>query len=217
MPHDLSTTPPAWQLALQAYHEWLKRNALPVRSAAFAGFGTLHLALAEILWEQREDMLAQGDRIVHLSSAAGLVAVYSQAQRIVQIRTLSTALGQMADADELSLRIMPTSASLLEGAVAQAFSPVPLAALMWHYGQSAVQALDHIPALQQQMLHVRRFPALEPEALHLRHLRLIHILSRENLNFEQLLPLLPEDERLLICPDLTSLFLTGTLRLKSTG
>jgi hypothetical protein len=205
----------AWSAACDSYSQWLKLNSMP-RSAAFLNFGTVHLAVAEILWEQRDELQAQGgQRVAHLSSSAGLVAVYSIAQRSVQVRQHNTALAQVARTQGLSLRMLPGTAGLLEGEVAQDFQTHSLASLMWHYAQFAPQAMQQMPRLQEQMLSIRRFPTLSPDSLQLRHLRLIHRLSRDNIRFEALQARLYPDDAALICPDLAALYFTGVLRLKS--
>jgi hypothetical protein len=204
-----------WRLACDNYAQWLKYNKMP-RSEAFKNFGALHVAVAEILWEQRDELQAlSAPRVVHLSNSAGLVAVYSMAQHSVQVRMHNTALAQVARTSGLSFRIMPSSAGLLEGSAASDFQTHSLASLLWHYAQSAPQALLAIPHLQQQMLGIRRFPQLEPSSLQLRHLRLIHRLSRESLLFEALQDSLPPEDAALICPDLAALYFTGALRLKA--
>jgi hypothetical protein len=210
-----SETASAWGLACENYAHWLKFNVMP-RSKAFKNFGSLHVAVAEVLWDQRDELRAlDAPRVVHLSSSAGLVAVYSMALRSVQVRMHNTALAQLARVSGLSLRIMPGSAGLLEGSTANDFQAHSLASLLWHYAQSAPQALAQMPRLRQQMLSIRRFPQLEPASLQLRHLRLIHRLSRESLRFEALQISLPPEDAALICPDLAALYFTGALRLKA--
>jgi hypothetical protein len=204
-----------WRMACENYAQWLKFNMLP-RSEAFKNFGSLHVAVAEILWEQRDELrVLDALRVVHLSSSAGLVAVYSMALRSVQVRMHNTALAQVARTSGLSLRVMPGSAGLLEGSAASDFQTHSLASLLWHYAQSAPQALEQMPRLQQKMLSIRRFPQLEPASLQLRHLRLIHLLSRESLSFETLQTSMPPDDAVWVCPDLAALYFTGALRLKT--
>jgi hypothetical protein len=206
----------AWRLACEAYRRHVQLNAQPAPAAPFVAFGALHHTVAEILLERSEEIRQQGgQRVMHMAGTAGLLAVYSPAQRIVQLRTAPTAFGQIAQTHQLVVRMMPLSASLLEGAAAQGFHTVSLAALMWHFGQTAVQALDHLPDLQQQVLRIRRFPSLEPASLLLRQLQLVHLLSQGSHHFESLLGELSEDQRFHVCPDLTSLYLTGALSMKT--
>jgi hypothetical protein len=205
----------AWSVACENYVHWLKFNMMP-RSEAFKNFGSLHVAVAEILWDQRDELRSlDAARVVHLSSSVGLVAVYSMAQRSVQVRANSTALAQVARVSGLSMRIMPSSAGLLEGTAANDFQTHSLTALLWHFAQFAPAAPAQIPRLRQQVLSVRRFPLLEPASLQLRQLRLIYQLSRVSLRFDALRESLPPEDAALICPDLAALYFTGALRIKS--
>jgi hypothetical protein len=204
----------AWLQACEKHTQWLASNTMP-RSEAFALFGAVHVAVADVLWEQRDDIRAQTDqRVVHLSGSAGLVAVYNIAKRSVQLRTPTTALAQLAFTNNLSLRFLPGSAGQLEGAAARDFQTIPLAMLLWNYAQSSPKAMQEIPLLHKQILTIRRFPQIEPSCLQLRQLRLIHQLSRENLRFDALLESLPLDDAELVCPDLAALYFTGALRIK---
>ena len=182
------------------------------RAAYFAGYGALHLAVAEQIYLRGDEFRAlEEQRVVHIENAAGLLAVYCPGKRIVQLRAHNTALAQIARGSVLSLRVMPGSARLLDGNSAQSFQTIPTAALFWHYGQACLAALDQLPELASQSLHVKRFPALDPSILLLRQLHLIHVLSHHGPSFEQLLPLLHEEARAFVCPDLASLHLTGSL------
>jgi hypothetical protein len=216
--HDSAPALPvesAWRTACENYTQWLKFNMMP-RSEAFKNFGSLHVAVAEILWDQKDELRAlDAPRMVHLSSPAGLVAVYSMAQGTVQVRANSTALAQVARVSGLSLRIMPSTAGLLEGATANDFQAHSLTSLMWHFAQFAPNALGLMPHLQQQILSIRRFPLLEPASLQLRHLHLIYQLSRARLRFEELQKSLSPENAALICPDLAALYFTGALRIKA--
>jgi hypothetical protein len=204
----------AWQAACELYSEQAWQANVHPRAAYFSGFGALHVAVAELLYERNEELNALGERrVVHIDNAAGLLAAYSPSQRVVQLRAHNTALAQIARGSVLNVRVMPGSAGLLDGAASQGFQAWPVTALFWHFGQASVSALDHLPKLSQQRLQIRRFPALEPPTLLLRQLHLIHVLSHHEPSFEQLMPLLHEDDRAFVCPDLASLYLTGTLRL----
>jgi hypothetical protein len=217
---SVRTQPPmadaAWQKACESYLQELSSRPQMLTCAACAGWGDFHLELAELLWDQRSTILPhEARRMIHVSNVSlGLLAVYSPEQRLVQLRSgLSTI--KRSDALEMNPRIMPASAKLLEGAVAQDFQTFPFALLMWHYGQTSALALSHMPSLQDKQLFLRRFPALAPNVLHLRHLRLIHALSREPVRLEEVCAMLPPEDRPFICPDLTSLYFTGALRIKS--
>lgn len=203
----------AWQAACELYSEQAWGAAAHPRAAYFAGFGALHVAVAELLYERHDELAALGDRrVVHIDNAAGLLAVYSPSMRLVQLRAHNTALAQIARGSVLNVRVMPGSAGLLDGAAVQGFQTWPVAALFWHFGQASLSAMDHLPKFAQQRLYAKRFPALDPSTLLLRQLHLIHVLSHHEPSFEQLLPLLREDGRAFVCPDLASLHLTGTLR-----
>lgn len=204
-----------WRLACDAYRQQVNLSASPIKAAPFAAFGSLHVAVADMLHERGDEMRQQGEqRIVHIAGAAGLLAVYSPKQRLVQLRTQQTALGQLVQTHELVMRVMPASAQPLEGAAARGFQAVPLAALMWYFGQSAVRSLLYLPDLKQQILRIRRFPPLEPASLQLRHLRLIHVLSQGSYSFESLQAALSQEQIAMLCPDLASLYFTGALSLK---
>jgi hypothetical protein len=203
-----------WQAACELYSEQAWQAASHPRAAYFASFGALHLAVAELLYERNDELAALGERrVVHIENSAGLLAAYSPSQRLVQLRAHTTALAQIARGSVLNVRMMPGSAGLLDGAAAQGFQTWPVAALFWHYGQASLSALDHLPRFAQQRLHAKRFPALDPSTMLLRQLHLIHVISHHEPSFEQLLPLLHEDGRAFVCPDLASLHLTGTLRI----
>jgi hypothetical protein len=204
----------AWRAACKSYSEQARDQAAQRYAPYFEGFGALHVCVAELLRERDEEWAALGERrVVHIDGAAGLLAAYSPSQRVVQVRAYNFALEQIEGGLMLNARVLPSSAGLLEGAASRGFKAWPVAALFWYDGQASLTALDHVPALAQQRLHIRRFPALEPSALLLRQLHLIHILSQYAPSFDQLMPLLREDGRAFVCPDLASLYLTGMLRI----
>ncbi len=174
----------SWEQAAAQYSAQIAAYRAQPLAALFKSYGSIHLCVAEILWDQRESLKSQsGSRVVHVSSPAGLVAVYSPHQRIVQLRASPTALSQIAHAQTLSLRVMPESARLLEGQAQQGFSATSLAALLWHWGQSEARALQAIPSLGKYLLSMRRFPSMPPSGMLERHFRLIHILSQSRLRF----------------------------------
>jgi hypothetical protein len=214
-PATHSQNPSAWEQALAQYNApSLQRTALP-EASLFQAYGPMHLSVAELLWDQRESLKSQGgSRVIHVSSPAGLVAVFSPHRRLVQVRTPPTALSQIAHAQALSLRVMPESANVLEGHAKQGFSATPLAALLWYWGQHEARALQAIPSLGQHMLSMRRFPDMPPSGMLERHLRLIHILSQSSLRFDRLLDELEPSDTHFVCPDLASLYMTGSLALK---
>jgi hypothetical protein len=205
----------AWEQALAQYSApSVQRTALP-QSRLFQAYGPIHLSVAELLWDQCASLKNQGgSRVIHVSSPAGLVAVFSPHRRVVQIRTPPTALSQIAHAQALSLRVMPESAGVLEGQAKQGFSTTPLAALLWYWGQYEIRALQAIPSMGQHLLSMRRFPNMPPSGMLERHLRLIHILSQSCLRFDRLLDELEPADAHFVCPDLASLYMTGSLALK---
>jgi hypothetical protein len=219
-PHSVLPAQPAtqWHNACEAYRHDLKTQKIQkmqLQPAGSLNFGAVHAAVAQTFWERRGEFTQQyAKRVMCVESAAGLQAVFSPSQRLVQVRISGAAQIPKSTAVELHGRIMPSTAKLLEGEAARDFQTLPLALLLWHFGQTALQALEMMPSLDSIALHLQRFPGLEPQTLLLRHLRLIHALSREDLNFEALLPLLDAADRPFVCPDLTSLYLTGALALK---
>lgn len=205
----------AWLLACQAYQQQVNLNPRPVNGSYFASFGMLHLTVAEIMLERRDEIYWQdGQRVVQITGVSGLLAVFCPQRKIVQVHKASVTKEQIGLPQQLAVRIMPAAAQLLEAAAAESFQTIPLAALMWHYGQNALGALDHLPDLHQRILQIRKFPKLEPTSLHLRQLQLIHAISHGNYHFESLLPELSDESRAYICPDLASLYLSGALSLK---
>lgn len=213
--HDSSQKAP-WAAACARYSEHIALGSESPRADYFAGFGALHVAVAQELFDRDEELNALGERrVVHLENGAGLLAVYSPAQRMVQIRAHTTALAQIARRSAIHVRVMPAAAGLLDRAAAQGFKSWPIAALYWYFGQTALSALDTVPDLATQILQIRRFPALAPSALLMRQLQLIHLIGHNSLNFEQLFANLQAPDVDYVCPDLASLYLTGTLRLSS--
>ncbi len=214
---DTKSRASAWRQACSEYQQQLKFKTPSPQNIFFIGFGSLHLAVADILLERMNDIAIQnGQRVVHITSASGLLAVYSRHERLVQLRSKpAAALGQMVQMHELDLRVMPRSARLLEGVAARDFESIAWTELIWYFGQNALQALTYVPDLQQQILHVGRFPSLEPACLCLRHLHLLHVLSQNNHSFESLLLILSDEQLATVCPDLAALYLTGALSIKA--
>jgi hypothetical protein len=203
-----SAPPPAdaaWQKACEIYLRQLTLHPQGPQPAACADWGELHLAVAELIWEQRSETRPnEAKRLLHISHAAlGLLAVHCPEMRLVQVRSHPSAFKLDELRAQMSVRVMPMSAKLLEGPAAQDFQTLPLTLLMWHYGQTSAVALAHMPSLSDRWLYLRRFPALAP-----------NMLSREPVRFEDLLNSLPPEERNFLCPDLTSLYFTGALLLQ---
>lgn len=213
---DTKSSTSAWRQACSEYQQQLKLKAPLPQNNFFVGFGSLHLVVADILLERMSDIaINKGQRVVHITSASGLLAVYSRHEKLVQLRCRpAAALGKMVQMHELDLRVMPRSARLLEGVAACDFEPIAWTELIWYFGQNALQALTYVPDLQSQILRVGRFPSLEPACLGLRHLHLLHVLSQNNHRFEDLLRHLSDEQLATVCPDLAALYLTGAVNLK---
>jgi hypothetical protein len=190
--------------------------ALEVETSPFLKhFGPLHLALAELIWDNRVEIREAGQRrIFHISSALGLVAVLNLSEQILQMRSSPVVASGVMQGGTLTLRLMPASASMLDTRSAQGFTHASLAALLWHYGQCEPEALKNMPKLGSQILSVRRLPPVDPSSLLLRHLNLVHSLSHQPTDFTQLVQRQDKDEAPFLCADLTSLYLTGCLSLR---
>jgi hypothetical protein len=204
-------TQSAWESAVQQHMKLLPNHHVqsPI-ATSFQSFGMAHLAVAELLWEQRASIFQQ-ERLVHISNASGLIAVCDPRKRIVQLRPHVTAMGQLLDGSQLQLRTMPSAASLLDTQAAQSFTAVSVPDLLWHYGQRAAHAVHSLGDLAQKSLRVRRFPPVEPAALLMRHLALIHILCQNAMPFSRLQHECDDEDAPYLCADLASLHLTGAL------
>lgn len=203
-----------WKKSCEAYRDQAMQQA-PHDSAANS-LSPLHRAVAQTLWEHKSSASAQeAKRLVHLTSQyLGLVAVFSPEKRLVQVKQIGLALCSEVKQEDLSLRVMPSSAVVLEGHAAQNFEPISWDWLMWQYGQQDVQSLANMPELSQKLLFLRRFPAFKPHLLQMRHLAWMHALSRQPVYFEELQKLVSAHELAFVCPDLTSLYLSGALQIR---
>ncbi len=172
-------------------------------------------ALAELIWENREEISRAGrHRLFHISTAKGLLAVLSPDHQLLQILDLDMAIKQGMP-EPLQLRQMPASASMLNISESIAFSELSVATLFWLYGQSAPQAVKTLPALDDQLLHVRRFPRIDPSLLDHRHFKLIHHLSQQAVNFANLQSQIAPEDAPFLCADLASLYMTGSITLQA--
>jgi hypothetical protein len=204
-----------WKKSCEAY----RRQAMQQTpdDIAAKNLSRLHRAVAQTLWEHKSSVSAQeAKRLVHLTSQyLGLVAVFSPVKRLVQVKQIGLALSSEVQPEDLNLRVMPSSAVVLEGHAAQNFEHISWDWLMWQYGQYDLQSLAHMPELSRKLLFLRRFPAFEPHLLQMRHLAWMHALSRQPVYFEELQTLVSAQELPFICPDITSLYLSGALQIRS--
>lgn len=196
-----------WEHALQAHrqqckgpklNDWTRQRGLPVPA--------LHLAVAELLWNEREQMRS---RLVHIQSAQGqLLAVVNRSTRQLQLRRSVSA----AETQALSWRQMPVNASGVEGMAATQFEIASLDDLLWQLGQFEPRAAESLPtAVASAPLALRRLPLTNPAMLEMRHFALMHLLSREHLSFEQIIRELDDDDTGALCSDVTSLVLCRCL------
>jgi hypothetical protein len=216
MPTGLASADTAWQEACEVYLRVLTQHTLSKPAADASEWTDLHLVVAELIWDQRSQLQPdEAHRLMHISHpSVGLLAVYSPEQRLVQVRRGAPAAQLRGDDVDMNVRLMPASAKLLEGKAAYDFQTLSVTLLMWHYGQSSALALSHMPSLANKWMFLRRFPALSPRRIDMRHLRLMHALSRAPVQFEGLLSTLVAEDRVFVCPDLTSLYFSGALQLK---
>jgi hypothetical protein len=174
-----------------------------------------YCALAELIWESREEIQHAGKRrVFHISTAKGLLAVLSPDHQLIQILNLDVAIEEGMP-EPMLLRRMPASASMLNISESIAFSELSVATLFWLYGQSAPDAVKKLPALDDQLLHVRRFPRIDPALLDHRHFKLIHLLSQQLTNFAALQSQMPPEDAPFLCADLASLYMTGSISLQA--
>lgn len=198
----------AWLLACDNYlDERMKGAAIADQPAFFANWTPAHMAVAQMLWAERE-RLHQGE--IHIHSGDDLLAVLQPARLQVKLRA---AAYQAQEA--LALRQMPVQSGATSFANLSAdFELYSLYSLLWFYGQVYSAAPDLLPpAVGTQLIQLRRFPAVEPAALEMRHLALIHVFSGGALSFAQLQRQVLPEHAPYLCPDLASLYFTGALRL----
>ncbi len=198
----------AWQLACDVYMaERTSGGSIPDQPAFFANWKPAHMAVAQMLWAER-DQLHQGEVQIH--SGNELLAVMLPAQRRVAVRA---SLYQAQS--PLALRQLPPNkgADQLPNA-SKGFETYTLYSLLWFYGQVYSVAPELLPPeMGTQLIQLSRFPAVEPAALEMRHLALIHIFSGGALSFTQLQQQVSPTHAKSLCADLASLYFTGALRL----
>jgi hypothetical protein len=196
-----------WRSACERYHVKRQEQAgRPDMAPHFHEFGDTHSTLAKLIWTERQHI---HQRLVHIISPHGLlVAVLNPRNRQVLVR-------RHVDRQELEglfWRDMPSAASPLEGSSQQAFDVCTVDELMWFHGQFASDAVYLVPeTFMQAALTLRRFPYVAPQALEMRHLSLIHILSRDRMPLDRLQREVDDDDVDWLCADLASLCLCGAL------
>jgi hypothetical protein len=197
----------AWLIACDAYIS-RRHGGAPIadQPAYFADWGMAHMAVAQMLWAQREQ-LSEGDE-VHIRSSDALLAVFLPLQRRVFLHAAA-----YEPRAPLALHLLRAghSSGLAQGNEYVSYS---LYSLLWFYGQVYSDAPDLLPEeIGMQLIQLRRFPLVEPAALEMRHLALIHVFSGGALSFTQLQKQIPQEHASSLCADLASLYFTGALRL----
>ena len=205
----------AWDEALHAWGglaSCLQRSQL---AAPFQSFGAAHDQLALTLWDQRHDLASKArGRIVHISGPEGLLAIVNLSAHEIQAYSPwieSAVVGRM----NYRTQILPASAHMLDAASAKNFERIDLMELMWYLGQTQVETAMKLPPLGAQKLSIRRMPPVRPAALQMRQLSLIHLLSQNQLNFEQLSYKVERIDQPWLCADLSSLALTRILEISA--
>ncbi len=196
----------AWALACEAYiSRRINGGRIADQPAYFALWGVAHMAVAQMLWAERE-RLHLGEATIYSGDA--LLAVVQPKKLKVWIHPAA-----YQNTQPLALRQLPLgqAAALPEP---QKFSSCAMYSLLWFYGQVYSHAPDLLPPeMGQQLIQLRRFPAVEPAALEMRHLALIHVFSGGALSFAQLQKHISPEFESNLCADLASLYFTGALRL----
>jgi hypothetical protein len=196
----------AWLLACDAYVSGRDAGApIADQPAFYADWGVAHMAVAQMLWAEREQL---GDEPVHILSGEEVLAVLMPTQRMVMLRAAA---------------YQPNAPLVLHRQSARRGAPMPpekdlthhsLYSLLWFYGQVYSGAPDLLPEqMGTQLIQLRRFPLVEPAALEMRHLALIHVFSGGALSFTQLQQQVSPEHAGNLCADMASLYFTGALRL----
>jgi hypothetical protein len=196
----------AWLMACDSYVN-RRYSGAPIadQPAYFADWGVAQMAVAQMLWAEREQ-LTEGE--VQIRSGDALLAVYSPMQRRVMMHAAA-----YHPSAPLALHLLP-SGQLESAAQGKEFVTYSLYSLLWFYGQVYSGAPDLLPQeMSVQLIQLRRFPLVEPAALEMRHLALIHVFSGGALSFTQLQKQVSQEHADSLCADLASLYFTGALRL----
>jgi hypothetical protein len=202
----------AWQVACDTYvNGRLSGVAIASQPALFAPWTPAHMAVAQMLWAEHEQ-LHLGE--VHIHSGDALLAVMQPARRQVAVRATAYQPNAPLALRQLPARSASRSANASMPHLGDDFQEHSLYSLLWFYGQVYAAAPELLPAeMGSHLIQLRRFPLVEPAALEMRHLALIHIFSGGAISFTQLQRLVSPEHAKSLCPDLASLYFTGALRL----
>jgi hypothetical protein len=207
-PHTGQTLPGmanAWQVAALAYLQAGPAVRLDGQPAYFKHWGQAHVALAQLIWSERE---AMNENLSHVLCGNHLLAVVDGSKMSFAIHpegfNPNTPLHwQRAKPKK------PDAASQSEDG-----HHVHLHTLMWFLGQIYAPSVDWLPQeLGSSRIQLRRFPQVPPAAMAMRHLALLHQFSRGAMSFARLERSIEPAHRHFLCADLTSLFLSNTMRL----
>jgi hypothetical protein len=197
----------AWAGALQAHLDRCRRaQASQSLPKAFSAFKVQHAMVAELLWQERQQM---HHRLIHMHTARGelLCVVNPRSHQVLIKRSLETSLRQ-----PISWRAMPSTASSLEGITRDGFDTITVDQLLWFCGQTQGFAASSLPEpISTAPLSLRRFPAIPPECLQLRHFTLIQLLSEGPRRFDQLLQDIDEEDMPALCGDIASFVMCRAL------
>ncbi len=202
-------TSDAWLQACDAYvNQRLSGGQIADQPAFFAYWGAAHMAVAQMLWAER-DQLHMG--LAHIHSGDALLAVVQPSHRQVSLNAQA-----YQSKAALSLHQLPVGQGegLEHMKQGKEFVSHGLHSLLWFYGQVYSSATDLLPPeMGTQLIQLRRFPPVAPAALEMRHLALIHVFSGGALSFAQLQKQVAPDHASSLCADLASFYFTGSLRL----
>jgi hypothetical protein len=203
------TQPGATSAWHKACDEYIKRRhagaSIADQPAYFAGWGVAHMAVAQMLWAERDKL---GDGNAQIFSGEDLLATYWSEQRVVMLN----AAAYQSNAP-LALHLSSAQSSII-ASQGKEFVSYSLYSLLWFYGQVYSEAPDLLPPeIDIQLIQLRRFPLVEPAVLEMRHLALIHIFSGGALSFTQLQAQVSPENADNLCADLASLYFTGALRM----
>lgn len=202
----------AWQVACDTYvNGRVSGAAIASQPALFARWSPAHMAVAQMLWAEHEQ-LHLGEVQIHSGDA--LLAVMQPARRQVAMRAAAYQPNAPLALRQLPTRSASRSASTELPQLGADFQVHSLYSLLWFYGQVYAAAPELLPAdMGSHLIQLRRFPLVEPAALEMRNLALIHIFSGGAISFKQLQRLVSPEHAASLCPDLASLYFTGALRL----
>jgi hypothetical protein len=207
-PHTGQTRPgsdSAWHIALQGHLRKDISQLMSSQLAYFSSWGAAHLAVAQLIWSERA---AMNSRLMHITCADQLLAVVIGSQKEVAIHAPS-----FHPRTPLLWTHQSSNNQPMLAFEKKPFQTHHMHALMWFFGQVYPAISESIPSeIASGRIQLRRFPQVAPAGLEMRHLGLIHLFSRGALSFTQLERQVEPENRSHLCADITSLFLTGTLR-----